>query len=129
MSRSALLQLQQLFDEQSTWAQGRTLPALRRMLASSSAVVSAWEGQRLAGFGRASSDGRFRAVLWDVIVDQRLHNRGIGRQIVENLMTHPSLALVERVYLMTSNSANFYSRLGFRVCTSQQLMWLERHQS
>ena len=63
-----LWKLQRLLDQHAFWAQGRSLGQLRRMLAGSAAVASLWQGKRLVGFGRASSDGAFRAVLWDVVV-------------------------------------------------------------
>ena len=117
-----LQQLQALLDEHSFWAQGRTPSQLRRMLAGSQAVVSAWRGQRLVGFGRASSDGVFRAVLWDVVVAGEEQGRGLGRRLVEALLAEPALAGVERVYLMTTNSAGFYAQLGFEDSDAQRLM-------
>ncbi len=93
------------------------------MLAGSQAVVSAWQGSRLVGFGRASSDGVFRAVLWDVVVAGEHQGHGLGRRIVEALLQEPTLQGVERVYLMTTNSAGFYQQLGFSVVSSQHLMF------
>ena len=92
------------------------------MLASSQAVVSAWDGPTLVGFGRASSDRVFRAVLWDVVVAGDHQGRGLGRQLVEALLADPALAAVERVYLMTTNSAGFYHQLGFEQMDQQKLM-------
>lgn len=117
-----LTQLQRLLDEHSFWAQGRSLAQLRRMLAGSQVVVSAWSGDRLVGFGRASSDGVFRAVLWDVVVAGDQQGRGIGRRLVETLLAAPALATVERTYLMTTNGAEFYQRLGFNGLRTQELM-------
>jgi len=117
-----LKQLQLLLDGHSFWAGGRSTRQLRRMLAGSQAVVSAWSGARLVGFGRASSDGVFRAVLWDVVVAEDQQGQGLGRRIVEALITSPTLERVERVYLMTTNSSGFYRQLGFQQVRSQQLM-------
>jgi predicted N-acetyltransferase YhbS len=115
-------QLQQLLNSHSFWAQGRTPAQLRRMLVGSQAVVSAWRGDRLVGFGRASSDGLFRAVLWDVVVAADQQGQGLGRRLVETLLEAPVLVEVERVYLMTTNSAGFYEQLGFTTTNHQQLM-------
>ena len=118
----ALGQLQQLLNSHSFWAQGRSRGGLVRMLRGSAAVVSAWQGDRLVGFGRASSDGLYRAVLWDVVVAAELQGQGLGRRLVQTLLQHPQLRKVERVYLMTSNSAGFYQRLGFETVSSQDLL-------
>jgi len=117
-----LWKLQRLLDQHAFWAQGRSLQDLRHMLAGSAAVVSLWRGRRLVGFGRASSDGVFRAVLWDVVIPEDLQGKGLGRQLVEALLNTPPLQGVERVYLMTTNSAGFYEQLGFQRVEGQQLL-------
>ena len=117
-----LQQLQRLLDAHSFWASGRSRKELSRMLAGSQAAISAWQGSRLVGFGRASSDGVFRAVLWDVVVAREYQGRGLGRRIVEALLQEPALQGVERTYLMTTNSTGFYEQLGFTAVESQELM-------
>ena len=117
-----LQQLQQLLDAHSFWARGRSKRELSRMLAGSQALISAWQGSRLVGFGRATSDGVFRAVLWDVVVAGDHQGRGLGRRIVEALLQEPALQGIERTYLMTTNSAGFYEQLGFTAVESQRLM-------
>jgi ribosomal protein S18 acetylase RimI-like enzyme len=117
-----LLKLQRLLNKHAFWARGRSYGQLRRLLAGSAAVVTLWRGKRLVGFGRATSDGLCRAVLWDVVVAGDLQGRGLGRQVVEALLLAPSIRNVERVYLMTTNSAGFYRQLGFRDAAPQVLL-------
>ena len=114
--------LQRLFNKHAFWAQQRSHAQLRRLLAGSTVVVSLWQGKRLVGFGRASSDGIYRAVLWDVVVAGDLHGQGLGRRVVEALLAAPALRGVERVYLMTTNSAGFYRQVGFEEVAGQRLM-------
>ncbi len=121
----AMGQLRNLFESGSFWAQGRSCADLRRMLVGSQAAVTAWDGLRLVGFGRATSDGIYRAVLWDVVVTQDHQGLGLGRRVVEALLEAPPLIASERVYLMTTNSSGFYERLGFRSVESQRLMQLD----
>ena len=92
------------------------------MLKGSAAVASLWRGKRLVGFGRATSDGIYRAVLWDVVIPEDLQGKGLGRQLVDALANSPQLKGVERVYLMTTNSAGFYQQLGFEEVAGQRLM-------
>ena len=124
-SRS-LLKLQRLFDRHAFWARGRSFRQLRQLLAGSGAVVSLWRGKRLVGFGRATSDGFSRAVLWDIVVAGDLQGHGLGRRVVEELIHMPAVAGVERIYLMTTDSAGFYKQLGFEISMKQQLMVLQR---
>ena len=117
-----LVKLQRLFRKHAFWAQERSISDLRQMLRGSPVVVSLWRGKRLVGFGRASSDGIHRAVLWDVVVAGDLQGRGLGRQVVDGLLESPRLMNVERIYLMTTNSAGFYRQLGFESAEPQRLL-------
>jgi GNAT superfamily N-acetyltransferase len=101
-----LWKLQRLLNQHAFWAQGRSL----------------WRGKRLVGFGRASSDGVFRAVLWDVVIPEDLQGQGLGRHLVEALLAAPALRGVKRTYLMTTNSASFYRQLGFSDAGPQELL-------
>ena len=117
-----LLKLRRLFHKHAFWAQERSDAELRTMLRGSDVVVSLWRGKRMVGFGRASSDGIYRAVLWDIVVAGDLQGRGLGRKVVEALLSNPRLRNVERLYLMTTNSAGFYQQLGFKRVDPQQLL-------
>ena len=117
-----LLKLQRLFQKHAFWAGQRSLPDLKRMLAGSTVAVSLWRGKRIVGFGRAHSDGIHRAVLWDVVVAGDLQGKGLGRRVVEALLTTPRVRDVERVYLMTTNSSGFYQQIGFEVIETQKLL-------
>ena len=117
-----LLKLRRLLNKHAFWARGRSPRQLRQMLKGSQVIVSLWRGKRMVGFGRASSDGIYRAVLWDVVVAGDLQGRGLGRRVVEALLASPKLRKVERVYLMTTNSNGFYEQMGFDTVTSQRLL-------
>ena len=90
--RRRLGALAALLDGHSFWATGRSRSQLGRMLSGSQVVVSAWRGKELVGFGRATSDGVFRAVLWDVVVAEAQQGRGLGRRLVEELLASPAVA-------------------------------------
>ena len=113
-----LQKLQRLFRKHAFWAESRSQGQLKR----STVVVSLWRGKRLVGFGRATSDGIHRAVLWDVVVAGDLQGRGLGRRVVEALLSAKTIRQAERVYLMTTNSAGFYQQLGFQEASPQQLL-------
>ena len=121
-----LLKLRRLLNKHAFWAQDRSRQQLGKMLKGSQVVISLWRGKRMVGFGRASSDGIYRAVLWDVVVAGDLQGRGLGRRVVEALLASARVREVERVYLMTTNSAGFYRQLGFQDADPQQLLVLRR---
>ena len=117
-----LLKLRRLLNKHAFWAQDRSRQQLGKMLKGSQVVVSLWRGKRMVGFGRASSDGIYRAVLWDVVVAGDLQGRGLGRRVVEALLASTRVREVERVYLMTTNSTGFYEQMGFRAVGNQHLL-------
>ena len=121
-----LVKLQRLFNKHAFWASGRSIAQLRRLLAGSTVVITLWHDKRMIGFGRATSDGICRAVLWDVVVAGDLQGYGLGRQVVEALLTAPTISNVERVYLMTTKSTDFYKQLGFQKTKKQKLLCLEQ---
>jgi len=116
--------LRELFDAGAFWAQGRKETDLQHMLHMSEPVVSAHLDGTLVGFARATGDGVYRAVIWDVVVHPDWQGRSIGRQLVETLLAHPLLADVERVYLMTTFKQGFYEKLGFAKNNSTTMVLL-----
>ncbi len=108
-----LRSLQALFNLVAFWASDRTLEDLQTALDHSDPIVTAWNDTMLIGFARATSDGVYRATIWDVVVDPNYQGAGIGRKLVQTLITHPRLSRVERIYLMTTNQQAFYERIGF----------------
>ncbi|ERN39980.1 N-acetylglutamate synthase [Rubidibacter lacunae KORDI 51-2] len=108
-----LPQLQALFETCAFWARDRHCDDLSVALDNSDPVISIWDGDRLIGFSRATSDCVYRATIWDVIVHPDYRGAGLGGKLVETVLAHPRLNRVERVYLMTTHQQRFYDRIGF----------------
>ena len=115
-------QMMALFQRNAFWAQERLAHDIEKAFRHSHPVVTVWDGERLVGFGRATTDTVYRAVLWDVVVDLDYRRMGIGRKLVENLISHPDVQSVERVYLFTTHQQGFYERIGFVENTSTTLV-------
>ena len=77
-------------------------------------MVSVWDNGRMMGCARATSDGIYRAAIWDVVIHPDYQGLGLGRKLVETLISHPLLNRVERIYLTTTNQQNFYKKIGFK---------------
>jgi N-acetylglutamate synthase-like GNAT family acetyltransferase len=117
-----LQQLQDLFQVTAFWAQDRRLEDWEIALANSKPVVTAWDGDRLIGFARATSDGVYRATIWDVAIHPDYQGAGLGRKLVETVLMHPHVNRVERVYLMTTHQQSFYERIGFETNSSTTMV-------
>jgi N-acetylglutamate synthase-like GNAT family acetyltransferase len=121
-----LHQLQDLFQTTAFWAQDRSLEDWEIALANSKPIVTVWDRERLIGFARATSDGIFRASIWDVVVHPDYQGAGLGRKLVETVLMHPHVNRVERVYLMTTHQQQFYERIGFEVNSTTTLVLFNR---
>ena len=98
------------------------------MLFYSTVVVSLWHHNKLIGFGRATSDLVFRAVLWDVVIDSKHQGLGMGKLIIEAILKNKNIRSVEKIYLMTTNSSEFYKQLGFNINKKQSLLILNKNE-
>ena len=119
-----LEKLQVLFNQNTLWAKDRTIRQIQKMLSNSNVIITLWSKHNLVGFGRATTDEVYRAVLWDIVVSKEVQRVGLGKVIVEELLKDKKINSVEKVYLMTTDSQDFYKQLGFKINTSQTLMLL-----
>ena len=119
---NGLNKLQKLLDNNAFWAKSRTIRDLRKCLANSDVVISLWVGNEIVGFGRALTDGIYRGVLWDIVIDHNHQGKGFGKLIIKNLLSSKKVKNTKKLYLMTTNKKLFYSQLDFKEVTSQNLL-------
>ncbi|MDZ8025403.1 MAG: GNAT family N-acetyltransferase [Nostoc sp. DedQUE11] len=117
-----LYQLQELLNISAFWAKGRSIEDLSIAIANSEPVICVWDSQRLIGFARATSDGIYRATIWDVVIHPEYRNSGLGSNLVETVLSHPRMRWVERVYLMTTHQQEFYKKIGFQPNTTTTMV-------
>ena len=117
-----LKKLQKLLNNNAFWAKSRTIRDLRKCLANSDVVISLWVGNEIVGFGRALTDGIYRGVLWDIVIDQNHQGKGFGKLIIKNLLSSKKVKNTKKLYLMTTNKKLFYSQLDFKEVNSQNLL-------
>ncbi len=115
-------QLQELFKISAFWARERTIEDLEVAIANSNPVITVWDGKKLIGHARATSDVVYRATIWDVVIDPDYRGTGLGRKLVQTVLAHPRVSNVERVYLMTSLQQKFYEHIGFELNLSTTLV-------
>lgn len=104
-------QLIRIFN-QTTWAKGRNEDAIRQLLKNTSVFVVIKKENQLIGFGRALSDGIYRALLEDIVVHENYRNQKIGSVIVKNLIQQ--LDGVQQIFLHAKPELEgFYRHFGF----------------
>ena len=118
----SLHKLQNFLDNNTFWANNRSFQDLKKCIANSDVVISLWLNQEIVGFGRGLSDGVYRGVLWDIVIDQQHQGKGFGKLIVNNLLNAKQIKHTKKIYLMTTNKKNFYSQVNFKEVDSQNLL-------
>lgn len=99
---------------QTSWASKRQEADIKNMLESLTVFVSVRDNSKLIGFGRAISDGVYRALIDDIIVDRAYQKKGLGKVIVENLLKQ--LDGIDEIFLNTKpDLEEFYKKFGFKV--------------
>jgi len=125
---NGLYKLKVLLDKNTCWAKNRKIKDLKTCLANSDVIVSLWSNDKILGFGRALSDGTYRTVLWDVVIDHNYQGKGYGKLVVNSLLESKRIKQSEKIYLMTSNQKDFYCQIGFEEVYSQNLL-IKKHKN
>ena len=94
------------------WAEGRPRDTVERLLREAQRVVGLYDGERQIGFARAFTDGTSFVYLADVYVLPEYRGRGLGRELVREMVEHGPLAGL-RWILHTRDAHDLYRKFGF----------------
>ncbi len=101
---------------QAWWSKDRTEDHVDFILANSSLYVGIVDSQtnRLLGFLRVLTDYFKFAYIYDVIVDENHQNLGLGKQLIQSVMDHPSLQTIPYIELVCKKTKqSYYEQFGF----------------
>ncbi len=121
-----LSQLQELFKLEALWSKERRVEDLESAISNSEPVVSVWDGEKMIGFARATSDGIYRATIWDLLIHPDYRGVGLERKLLEKLLNHPRMNRVEKIYLMSSDRQQLYQQIGFKCNLSATMVLSNR---
>lgn len=106
-------QLRHFLSEQGWAERVRDFDRFRTMIEGSALTVLAVDGDTIVGFARALCDGATNAYISSVAVAPDRRGQGIGRELVERLMSGDRDGRITWVLRARPDSAGFWSRLGF----------------
>jgi predicted nucleic acid-binding protein/GNAT superfamily N-acetyltransferase len=107
-------------SEDSYWARGRTRERQAEMNRAAARVIGCYREGRQMGYARAISDGVSLAYLADLFVLPEARGRGLGMEIVRELVEQGPLASL-RWLLHTEDAHGLYEQFGFRAPTRSVL--------
>lgn len=100
------------FIQRSYWASDRPLEIIRRTL-ETSLCFGLYHATEQIGFARVVTDYATVAWLCDVFIDEAYRGRGLGKHMMQAIMSHPDLQTVRRWTLNTRDAHELYRKFGF----------------
>lgn len=120
----ALLQLDVIYANltRSTWARGIDVATVRQAVGNSLNFGLYDDGQQI-GYARFITDYATFAYMADVFVIENYRGKGLGRWLVECMLTYPGVDRYRRLLLATTTAAWLYEKLGFSTPENPELFW------
>ena len=100
------------FLSTSYWAAGVPENVVRRSIANS-LVFGVYRGEEQVSFARVVTDYATFAYLADVFVVEAHRGRGLGKWLIEVVVSHPELRGLRRWLLATRDAHELYRKYGF----------------
>ncbi len=108
----------------SYWAAGVPFDVVERSVENSIAF-GVYDSEAQVGFARVVTDRATFAYLADVFVLEAHRGRGLGKWLMETILSHPELQGLRRWMLATRDAHELYRRHGFDGLDSPEI-FMER---
>jgi N-acetylglutamate synthase-like GNAT family acetyltransferase len=96
----------------SYWAKSVPRSVVARAI-SNSICFGVFQGPHQVGFARTVTDSATFAYLADVYILEAHRGKGLGKQLVQEVLAHPQLQGLRRMLLATRDAHSLYSSFGF----------------
>jgi GNAT superfamily N-acetyltransferase len=111
-ARLDLPAIHEFLSTKSYWARGRSFEMVSRAV-EHSLPFGLYRGKRQIGFARVVTDRATFAWLADVYVLEEFRGEGLGKWLVEVVLSHPELQRLRRWILGTRDAHELYRQFGF----------------
>jgi GNAT superfamily N-acetyltransferase len=98
-------------NDSSYWAQGRP-PAVVERSIEHSLCFGVYAGRQQVGFARVVTDYATFAWLCDVFILESHRGEGLGKRLIESVVSHPELGGLQLFILATRDAHELYHRYG-----------------
>ena len=113
----------------SYWARGRSLEIVTKSVEHSLCFGVFLSDRTQVGFARVVTDYATFAWLCDVFILEEHQGRGLGKRLVEVVVSHPDLIHIKRILLATKDAHQLYERYGGFLPLAHPERWMERRPS
>ena len=112
------------FLSTSYWAAGRSAETIRRSI-EHSIPFGVYKDDRQVGFARVITDYATFAWIADVFILDSFRGQGLGKWMMEVILSDPQLQGFRRWVLATKDAQELYRRFGFNELKIPE-RWMER---
>jgi GNAT superfamily N-acetyltransferase len=119
--------IHRFLSEESYWAKGIAREVVKRSI-ENSICFGLYDASEQMGFARVITDRAAFAYLADVFVLPGHRGRGLGKWLIETVLSYPDLQNLRRFFLGTADAHSLYERYGFRAIDSTRMMELRAPQ-
>ena len=96
---------------QSYWAKGRSLEVVEKSI-QNSFCFGVFDGEQQVGFARIVTDYITFAWLCDVFIVESHQGQGLGKWLINTVVSHPEMKAVKLILLATSDAHGLYRNYG-----------------
>ena len=100
------------FLTNSYWGKGISKKRVEKSIENSFCFGIYKKGQQI-GFARVITDFTIFGYIADLFVDKSQRGYGIGKQLVQSIVTHEKLKDLKRWHLLTDDAHGLYKKFGF----------------
>lgn len=103
-------------SQQSYWAGSRSKLRVTTSIENSIAYGVYYYTEQI-GFARVVTDRAIFAWIMDFFIDDKFKGKGIGQQLLAEILKNEDLKLVQKWGLATKDAHGFYKKMGFEKST------------
>lgn len=120
-SRLDVALVHRFLSEDAYWSPGVARDVVERSIRNS-LCFGLYDGDDQIGFARVVTDCAAFAYLADVFVLPEHRGSGLGKWLIETVLSHPDLQGLRRFFLGTADAHSLYERYGFRPIDPRRMM-------
>jgi GNAT superfamily N-acetyltransferase len=100
------------FLSNSYWSPGVPMETVKRAM-EVSLSFGVYHNDKQIGYARMITDKTNFAFMADVFIDEKFRGQGLGKWLIEAILTHPELQGLRSIMLATKDAHTLYEKFGF----------------
>ncbi len=105
--------IHEFISNKSYWAEGIPLAVVKRSI-KGSLCFGIFHATKQIGFARVVTDSATFGYLADVFIDENYRGKGLGKWLMEVIVSHPELRGLRNWMLATRDAHGLYEKFGFK---------------